>query len=766
MGLSGKILCGWLGLCAGVFVGGGPARAADQIGDISVSAAAIYTGDTSHGYAESRVVLENDSSKTHTVTLTSPNQSYTYGNSIGRITRTVTLAPGVQEVVTLLQPPLPGNGDSLIRVSVDGREEGTTRLPNANRHCLYSRRSGWSSGGATAFLSRSVDADAIERMLNGNRNTFSAAMATGEPDVWSRGAQTKMWRPDTSLFGLTNWLELDYDRPVSAYHLEIVYTRPAITAGFVELIGASGTNVARLALATGHTTGSPAVSPRRFAPPRGGGVTGQWVQEFSFPTTSEPVRTVRIDFGVTPPAEIAISAVALDDARGQHYATDARASSENTAVAPSVSPPGSRSSDPNSIQCLRAESALSDWSDNWLAYTPFDVVVLGPGDLATMPAAVAEAIGDYLQAGGNVVIMGARGLPAAWNGTTVDNLPDGTVTEAGFGHGFAIATTDPARLNSQTIHRLHGTITTFANYWAALPNDSAAANANLPVVENLKIPIRGITVVMLLFIVIVGPLNIFLLARKNKRTWLLWTIPAISLVTTALIFTYSLLREGITPDTRIAGLTLLDQRGHHAATYGATGFYCPLTPSDGLRFDNETEATPLVSFGNYSSAGSARAVDWTQTQHFQHGWVSSRVPAQFHLRKSGVRRERLEWQKVNGGWQIINGLGAPIQSLWLADGDLKFYQAENIPAGQPAMLTAVRGPPSPGQKGPDILFHDLGYSAPTPGPDVLNYLKPGCFIAVLEGNPFIENALGSAAQTRRTRSTAVVYGILDSPATP
>ena len=83
---------------------------------------------------------------------------------------------------------------------------------------------------------------------------------------------------------------------------------------------------------------------------------------------------------------------------------------------------------------------------------------------------------------------------------------------------------------------------------------------------------------------------------------MLWTIPAISFVTTLIVFAYSLLREGITPDTRIAGLTFLDQPNHHAATVGVTAFYCPLTPSGGLKFDYETEATPLIQSG-YSGSG-------------------------------------------------------------------------------------------------------------------------------------------------------------------
>ena len=58
-------------------------------GDISVDASAIYTGNTFHGYAEMRVMLENHShGKSHVVTLIYPNNAYgNYGNNIGRLSR-------------------------------------------------------------------------------------------------------------------------------------------------------------------------------------------------------------------------------------------------------------------------------------------------------------------------------------------------------------------------------------------------------------------------------------------------------------------------------------------------------------------------------------------------------------------------------------------------------------------------------------------------------------------------------------------------------
>jgi hypothetical protein len=241
----------------------------------------------------------------------------------------------------------------------------------------------------------------------------------------------------------------------------------------------------------------------------------------------------------------------------------------------------------------------------------------------------------------------------------------------------------------------------------------------------------------------------------------LWTIPLISLVTTLIVFAYSLLREGITPDTRIAGLTFLDQTAHRAATIGAEGFYCPLTPSGGLTFESGTEATPLVTTG-YGS-GSAREVDWTQSQHLVRGWVSARVPAHFHVRKSETRRERIQVVNANGKMEIVNSLGAPIKTLWFADADSKMFEARNIPAGQKGGLL-VSALKVAGQSGPDGLLRALGFAthADVTEETVEKNILPNTYIAVLEGNPFIENALGKASVPKRTKTSAVVFGILET----
>ncbi len=718
-----------------------PAQAAEEFGDIFVSSSAMFTGSTYHGYAEMRVTLENRShSKAHVVTLTFPNRTWNNGNSLGKLSRSVKLEPDAHEVVSLLQPPLPVNGDGQVRVEVDGRYEGDIRAPNANNHCNFISR----GEPATVFISRSLDYDAVEKLFQANSGAFSAAMAAGPPDARGYGIQPNAWVPDMRIYGLANWLELDYTMPQVANKIVIHSTQPPVTAGEIILAGTSGTNIARIPLSLGSRSST------------GSG----WAADYSFSQTSERVKTVRLEFGNNPPGNIAIDAVEISGPSGSQWASAGRASSDNSASAGAYAP-GLGNED--AVEGLRAESPISEWSENWLAYSPFDVVVLNAAEMSSLSPAVLAAIGDYLTAGGNVMLSGRTDLPASWHPALKKSLHGGVEYDVGFGRCFAFGSENPAALDEQSVRTLRVAVRETARYWQLLPADSRAANAAMPVVENIKIPTHGIVVVMVAFIIAIGPINIYVLNRRQRRTWMLWTIPAISFATTLIVFAYSLLREGITPDTRIAGLTMIDQASHHATTFGATAFYCPLTPSDGLHFDYETEATPLVSRGY--GPGTSREMDWTQSQHLQRGWISARVPAHFHLRKSETRRERIQIVNENGKLLVVNGLGAPIKLLWVADADLNVYHATDVPAGQKAGLILSPQSQPAGQSGANGLLRELTYVA---RPDELadsagKFLTPNSYLAVLDGNPFIENALGDASSPKRTKSSAVVFGILETP---
>jgi hypothetical protein len=221
---------------------------------------------------------------------------------------------------------------------------------------------------------------------------------------------------------------------------------------------------------------------------------------------------------------------------------------------------------------------------------------------------------------------------------------------------------------------------------------------------------------------------------------------------------FSLFGEGWNATARTEALTILDENEHRATTIGWTGFYSPITPSEGLHFGYDTELIPQIpNSWNYRGRLPERTIDWTNDQHLESGWVSARVPAFFKLRKSEARRERLNIRQAGNETILVNGLGAEIAQVWWADASGKIYSTTNIAAGEQASLKATElkaaGTPSRLREAydGDWLKQFKTFSA-----EPQTVLMPNCYMAVLNGSPFVEEGLKNV-KTRTGRN--LVYGV-------
>jgi ABC-2 type transport system ATP-binding protein len=231
-----------------------------------------------------------------------------------------------------------------------------------------------------------------------------------------------------------------------------------------------------------------------------------------------------------------------------------------------------------------------------------------------------------------------------------------------------------------------------------LPGGRPSELYDLLVAETM-VPVRGLFLLVVLFSVAIGPVNVWLLSKYRKRIWLWWNVPAISLATCLAVFLYAMMSEGWTARGKTASLTLLDERCHRATTIGYVSLYCPLTPSRGLHFGVDTDVALLSrerSSYRYSRYGRREGgpyfVDWTSDQHLASGWVTARVPAYFQFRKNEDRRERLSVEKkADGSVVVVNALGADIRRVYLADASGRVFEGRDIAAGAERTLVPAAG---------------------------------------------------------------------------
>ena len=398
---------------------------------------------------------------------------------------------------------------------------------------------------------------------------------------------------------------------------------------------------------------------------------------------------------------------------------------------------------------MRAEVPIAEWSSNWLGYSRFDAVVVTASDFRSAPVPVKTALWQYVECGGVLVHLGGRiEVPETWKGNS--RQEDGMmINPAGFGLCFSADNSSPQQFFQSTNHTLMEAIQN-SNFPFEQRKDIEAANNAFKVVEGFEVPVRGLFVLMLAFAVLIGPVNIIVLSQRKKRIWILWTVPLFSFLTCVAVFLYASFAEGWGAHARYEGVTLLDEKNHRATTLGWSAFYASLTPGNGAHFEQGTDLTIQMSGRGYrSSGGRSVKVDWSSDQHLLYGWIVSRVPSHFMIRKSETRRERLAVQfRPDGSVAMVNGLGAPIKKVYVCKPDGQILRGESLAVGKEAVLTAEfsKGVSSRGawEFRPLFVSDWLG-NVSKMGNDPGSYLTPGSYLALLDGSPFFDRGLESLA---------------------
>ena len=247
-----------------------------------------------------------------------------------------------------------------------------------------------------------------------------------------------------------------------------------------------------------------------------------------------------------------------------------------------------------------------------------------------------------------------------------------------------------------------------------------------------------------LFIILAGPVNLLVLNHINKRTWFLWTLPTISLVTSGIIFFVAFLGEGIQATLRTDSITILNQKSMETLTIGGVAAYSP-TSLPRLEFSGNSEVTPLVNWRS-SDSGANRRVEWQENgeQWFIGKWIPSRIPTFFAVRKVEQRKERLSIDWRDPEPSVLNELGASLTLLLVCSPEGKVYSARKIPAGGETKLKLL-GQMELEQAGElrDLLRVNMSqedlreYSGPNPSEIPLN----SYWASMEDPSPFLENPL-------------------------
>src|SRR5262249_52995300 len=142
-----------------------------------------------------------------------------------------------------------------------------------------------------------------------------------------------------------------------------------------------------------------------------------------------------------------------------------------------------------------------------------------------------------------------------------------------------------------------------------------------------------------LFVIVLGPVNYYVLRRFGKLNLTVLTVPVGALLAAAALLLYALVEDGLSVRARARSFTQLDQRNGEAACWSRLSFYAGLAPSGGLQFTEDTAVVPLTLQALANDEQATRVLDWLPSdraksdspleQHMTSGWLYSRTPTQF-----------------------------------------------------------------------------------------------------------------------------------------
>jgi len=369
---------------------------------------------------------------------------------------------------------------------------------------------------------------------------------------------------------------------------------------------------------------------------------------------------------------------------------------------------------------------------NWLGFTSLRAVVIGASEWKALSDVQQAAILTWVAAGGDVVFVDgdlATLLPSAKGEPATD--PDRVQARYFFGRVHVL--TSAALVAAGMVKMLAATTLAHDVYWALPVNttpdwgtiDTHGFRLGIPGITG--VPARVYLGILLLFSVLIGPVNYWWLRRRRQLVLFILTVPAISMAFVVVLLGYAVVGEGFDVQGRAVTFTILDQQTRQASTRATVSLYAAgMTPSGGLGFARDAAVFPIGPDG--AGPRGTLSLDLTDTQRFTQGLVQARAPTNYEEIAFRPARERLTFSQDAGGTSVTNGLDAPVAALLYRVGATLYRLTGPLPSG--GRQTLASGPFDAARPA------SAGVAVPPKFADLVQHQPDGSYIAVLERSPF------------------------------
>lgn len=207
-------------------------------------------------------------------------------------------------------------------------------------------------------------------------------------------------------------------------------------------------------------------------------------------------------------------------------------------------------------------------------------------------------------------------------------------------------------------------------------------------------PINSFRILITVFVLIAGPLNFWLLARRQQMHLMVLSVPLLAFLSTAGLFAYATLSEGFGVEVRARSVTFLDQRRSEQTVWSQNCYYAGMAPKPGLIFPSDTAIYPVLPGWEDSTSARTllrdRTITWADNeQRLGQEWLPPREPTQLLTVQATESKAKINFKQTSGQLEATNQLGSDIQLLVVRDESGKLWMAESIVAEAPTLLKPV-----------------------------------------------------------------------------
>ena len=388
--------------------------------------------------------------------------------------------------------------------------------------------------------------------------------------------------------------------------------------------------------------------------------------------------------------------------------------------------------------------------DDWRAFSGFDSVILTDSDWSNIPPGGRNAILSWVRLGGQLIIDSSGSTTASAMG-----LP----AEAGYGRILLQSISSGLRLNASNVVKL------------------VCSNPNKPQQVSLREDFRTFwplqklfgeqtfryalfVIVLIIFGILVGPVNLFVFAKSGQRHKLFITTPLISLGASLILIVLIITQDGfggsgirrilmeVRPDTGVNAAYLHQEQFSRTGVLTRSDFTIdtpavfapvPIATSRWARFTDGPGAKG--SFNIQPADGKTLASgDWFQSRSEQ-GHVLSAVVS---------TRGRIE--KTDRPNIFLSTFEFPIDTLYYLDEAQQWHRAEGITAGKRFTLVPVE----PSMVIPAVNAETNAFSDRNKQFFKIASARPGHYFAITTHAPGIDTNPGIRWKETRTIITGPV----------